>query len=173
MDFEAILNQPFRWSQAGDKLFQVSRTGTATPMSPTTRTAKLGADYVGTDAKAPPIASPRKGPQRGLAERFRCPPRGQFLVLIEARRGRLLPREKDVETLLAEALEAKGKRCALRPTTLEPPLVSVALLTFSATKRCKQDGPEGPSYRSDCPKVNLERAKGFEPSTPTLARLCC
>jgi hypothetical protein len=34
------------------------------------------------------------------------------------------------------------------------------------------DDPEGPSLIACFFRINLERAKGFEPSTPTLARLC-
>jgi len=33
-----------------------------------------------------------------------------------------------------------------------------------------KNGPEGPFYIADFLEKNLERAKGFEPSTPTLAR---
>ena len=36
----------------------------------------------------------------------------------------------------------------------------------------RKNGPEGPPLTSRIYRGKLERAKGFEPSTPTLARLC-
>jgi hypothetical protein len=84
---------------------------------------------------------------------------------------------EDQDRLIAEVLSEYDRTSQLRPLGTHP--VPGTRAQMKATARCIAGGSDGrameaPGRGTEAPKraSDLERTTGFEPATPTLARLC-